>query len=156
MDKLDKDNYNIIIFPKSIGEINGNEFQKLLDIFEKSPFKCGKMIIASSVREQSDDIDVHRLSNIIDILIEEHGFNCLDKKTTYTHFTEDVGLRRHFPDFVYPQQIIEFISNLLEQCEGYRLNAQKSCEGECESILNRWPILRTGHVKYQIKRLEKA
>lgn len=154
--KLDKNNYSIIMFPKSIGELNGNDFQKILDIFNNSKFQCNKMIIASSVRELSDEIDVHRLSNLIDIFIKEHGYTCLDKKATYTHFKEDVGLRKIFSDFVYPQDILDFLANLLEQCEGYRLNEQNSCEAECESILNRWPILKTGHIKFQIKRLEKA
>lgn len=144
------------MFPKSIGEFNVKDFQKLLAIIKNSKFQCAKMIIASSVREQSGDIDVPRLANIIDIFISEHGFSCLDKKSTYTHFKDQVGLRKLFPDFIYPQDILDFIANLLNQCEGYRKNELKSCEGECESVLNRWPILKTDHIKYQIKRLEKG
>jgi len=79
-EKLDRDNYDIIIFPKSIGEFSQRDFQKLLSIMKHSNFKSPKMIIASSIREQFDEIDVSRISTLITIIEKKHNFKCLDDK----------------------------------------------------------------------------
>jgi hypothetical protein len=77
-------------------------------------------------------------------------------KDTFTYFSEDVGLKKYFPDFDFPNDVKYFLQNLLDNCEGFRANRSVSCEDDCPGLLNRAPILRTKHIKYQINRLGKS
>ncbi|WFD09777.1 hypothetical protein [Tepidibacter hydrothermalis] len=154
-DKLDWDGYNILIFPKSIGEFTEKDFKKLLDMLRRSKFKHEDIYIISSIRELNDDIDTRRLVKIINVLEKKHKYKCLDDKTTYTHYIENVGIRKFFDDFIYPDEILSEILQILNHCNKYKENGYNSCEHDCESLLNKWPILKTGHIKYQIKKLSK-
>ncbi len=148
------DNHNVIMFPKSIGEFGRGSYLKLLKLFSSTKFSEKRVILASSVREQNDSVDVSRLAEIADILENVHGYNCLDNKRGYTHYTEDVGLKAHFNDFDYPPDVLQYITSLSSRCPVYLDNGGKSCKHDC-SWMNRWPILKTGHIKYQILRLQR-
>jgi hypothetical protein len=152
-DKLDEEDYNVVIFPKSIGEFSQEQFLKIISTFENTKFASDRIILISSVREQSDSFDIPRLARIISVFEDSQKYVCLDERDTCTKFVENVGLRKYFPDFVFPQDILDFIANLVSRCKGFQENS-KTCEDDCQN-LNRSPILRTKHIRYQIKRLQK-
>jgi hypothetical protein len=152
---LDWDGYNIIIFPKSIGEFTDDDFSKLLNIFKNSDFTEERIFLVSSIREQNDSIDTDRMEQIINVFEKEHSYHCLDDKSTYTYYRENVGLAKYFKEFNYPHYTLEYITSLIDKCKVYEENWFESCEQNCATLLNKYPILRTGHIKYQIKRLER-
>lgn len=154
-ESLDWEEYNIIIFPKSIGEFTDVDFQKLLKVFENTHFNEDRIFLVSSIREQNDTIDTDRMEQILNVFEMTQGYHCLDDKSTYTHYTENVGLARYFKDFSYPNDILEYITKLIDNCKVYEENCYESCEQNCATLLNKCPILKTGHIKYQIKRLER-
>ena len=150
---LDAD-YNIIIFPKSIGEFTKAGFTRLEKIFRVSDFRTDRLVLISSLRELNANTDVNRLTSIATILEEIHGFKCLDDKKAYTHYRENAGLRTYFSDFIYPDEILSYIKSLSFRCPVRMGNGGVSCENECLAM-NRSPILRTSHIKYQILKLQR-
>lgn len=153
-DELDWHRYNVIMFPKSIGEFDSETFDRLLDIINNSTFENDKISLISSIRELNDSTDIARLVRILEVLENSHGFNCLDDATTSYSYGKVDGFVKYYPKFEYPQDILNFITNLLSNCQNYRING-KPCETSCFSFLNKWPVLKDGHVKYQIVRLER-
>lgn len=153
--ELDSGGYNIIMFPKSIGEFSEQHFEKILCVFKNTQFTSDNIFLLSSVREQNDLIDRLRMGSIIDVFEEKHKFKCLDDKYSYIYYIQNVGLSKYFPQFYYPNSILQFITNLMKNCSTYVEACMKACEQNCATSLNKHPILKTGHIKYQIKRLKK-
>lgn len=154
-DELDWDEYNIIMFPKSIGEFSNEGYNKLLEVFRNSTFKNDRICLVSSVREKNEDIDVDRLNDLIKILKKEQNYSCLDDNIRYSCYKENVGLAKYYSQFKYPDEILKYITNLLDRCPKYIENWFEACDENCATLLNKYPILKTGHIKYQIKRLER-
>lgn len=151
--EFDWDGYNVIIFPKSIGEFSNDTFNALLKVIKKSQFKSNKLILVSSLRSSRVDDDTDRLTRIINVFENHHDYNCIDDKETHTRYKQNVSLNTYFPQFHYPNDIRESIVSLIEYCDTYNMNGE-ACEYDCQ-YLNKWPILKTGLIKYQIKRLER-
>lgn len=151
--KFDWDGYNVIIFPKSIGEFSNDTFNALLKAIEKSRFKSNRLILVSSLRSSRVDDDGERLTRIINVFENHHEYNCMDDKNNYIHYRQNVRLDEYFPQFHYPNHILESITSLIENCDTYSRNGE-ACKDDCQYI-NKWPILKTGLIKYQIKRLER-
>ncbi|PLX89594.1 MAG: hypothetical protein C0618_00840 [Desulfuromonas sp.] len=148
--KINDNEFDVIIFPKSIGEFEDNEFKKLKDIFKRSQFSKKSLLIVSSVRKQHSAIDTNRMASVLRILENDHGYSCPKAKTEYTYYKKVVGLRTYFYDFVYPQEAYDYLSALHEKCPKYISNS-KYCEDDCKGNLNnKRPILNTGHIRYQI------
>lgn len=154
-DDIGWNGYNVIIFPKSIGEFTDKDFNQLLGIFQNSDFIEDKIVLVSSVREQNDSVDTNRMKQIINVFEGTHKYHCLDKKTEYTYYKENVGLAKYFKNFNYPDEILAYITSIIDKCKVYEENWFESCEQNCATLLNKYPILKTGHIKYQIKRLER-
>lgn len=152
-DELEQDDYNIIIFPKSIGEFDNYSFQQIENIFSNTMFKSDSLCIISSLRESRSFIDGERLSRLIDILETEHSYISLDPKEKCKVFTEKKGLISVIPGFKYPDHILEFITSLSTKC-GTFIDWSENCQRDC-TYLNKYPILTTGHIKYQSIRLER-
>lgn len=152
---LDWDQYNLIIFPKSIGEFECNTFRNFKNALKNTDFLQDKICLISSLRDAYSDIDSNRMEELIQIFESVHNYQCLDDKTSYTHYKENVGLKKYFDEFDYPDYIMDFVRTLIEQCQEYVNNDYLACTSECEQQLNKSPILKTGHIKYQIKRLER-
>lgn len=152
---LDKNGYNLIVFPKSIGEFDQAAFQKLKIAIKNTRFEQDKICLISSARDSHIDSDVNRLEELIQVFEDTHKFNCNNKEEKYIKFKENAGLRKFFPEFEFPNEILDYLISLLNQCKNYTQNDYIACSTECEVQLNKWPILRTGHIKFQIKRLER-
>lgn len=151
---LDWDEYNVIMFPKSIGEFDNQTFEGIMDTLKESNFNHDKICLISSVREQNDVIDTQRLVRIANVLEYNHNYSCLDKPGDYRYYPNNDGFAKYYPYFSYPPEILELLLNLLGECSIYYFNG-KACRNECSSNLNKWPMLRDGHVKFQVVRLER-
>ena len=155
-DKLDEDGYNVVIFPKSIGEFSTNTFNKIKDIFESTPFACDKLCLICSLREKSIKPDCNRFASIAQIMIDNHGYSCLDNLNEYCEQKEDTGINKvsNCNWFKYPDEVLVSMIDVNTLCPIFIKNNNESCEDDCDRI-NRSPILRTGHMKWQTLRFER-
>ncbi len=153
--KLDYDKYNIIVFPKSISDFPDEVFATLLKAIENTKFKKKKIaILCSFMTNDSKKYDFNRLTRLVKVFEEQHGYKCLDKANEYFHMKDkDVGLNTVVPGFDYTLPIKKTIFKTLENCPNFIENG-KSCDQEC-SNMNQYPILKTKYVNYAIRRLKK-
>lgn len=141
---------HVIIFPKSIGEFSDKHFQKLLKLFKKSTFKRKTLYFISSIRKQHIEIDQTRMRLLLELMESEHRYQCDKDKNTYTYYKQNVGLRKYFYEFIYPQNIYDYLDNLKNQCPT-KIKNGCYCEADCEEKLNnKRPIMKTDHIRYQI------
>lgn len=159
MEYLDEENYNIIMFPKSIGELNEETFENLKTVFENTNFNSSKIVLLSSIRKTRRDDDISRFVEIVNIFEETHGYECIDEKYQYTYYNKRCDgnypkLQHLFDEFIYPEEIREFMTKINHQCQGYIENNDEPCEDDCENM-NRYPITRASQIEFQVVRLEK-
>jgi len=147
---------NIIIFPKSISDIDDLSFQKLANQLSQCDFVSPKIVLISSIRA-----DKHYMSSDIDRFqlifkqFSDKGFATTDKTNEYWHFSNpDKAWATLMPGFSIPDSIVEFLKHLSEKCSKYIKN-KKNCKPDCAKILNRWPILKVGTSRYQMVQLQK-
>lgn len=154
MESLDEEGYNVIVFPKSIGELDNNTFLNLKRVIGNTNFTCDKIMILSSVRTTRAFIDVPRLAEIVTIFETRFGYSCLDDKEQYTYYEPASNLEEVCPEFIYPFTIKEYINNLMCKCEGLQENWNSPHYDNC-SVMDRYPITTTSQIKYQVVRLER-
>jgi len=155
LDRLYACNYNVIIFPKSIGEFDSQLFLKIKTIFRNSRFSEKKVFLVSSIRDQRKDFDANRFSEIVDIMTTVHLYKTNDDPRRYFYFPEKRSLCQLTGGFTYPDHIKDFITSLSKKCPNYKKNGNKSCEPDCSEILDRNPILTNSYMCYQIVRLSR-
>ncbi len=146
---------DVIIFPKSIGEFSDADFTRLLRLFRRSTFDENELVIISSIRKQHTIIDTQRMTSLLNLMKNEHNYTCGSPKDEYTYYRNPVGLRTHFYEFVYPQTVLDFMIDLKNKCPNM-LENDEYCEDDCEDNLrNKWPILKTDHIRYQLFKLNR-
>lgn len=159
LDELDEDEYNVIIFPKSIGELDDNCFDNLKQCIENTNFTREKIVFIASMRSKRAEDDLNRFGEIISIMIDKNYHN-LDNYDEWTYFNKKKnGYHYRIGDIItnleYPSNIEEFMINFYKNCEGYKENDLECCEKECKEIFTRRPIKTMSQVAYTIVRLEK-
>lgn len=160
MDELDEEEYNIIIFPKSIGELDNDTFNKLKEAIINTSFKCDRLIIASSLRCAKMDYDKRRTNEIIKIFREEHHYSNLDSDAEYTYFEKkdngyDYRISDVLPEAEYPDEIKDYLTSFYKKCQGYIDNDKKFCEKQCNDVFTRRPTTTMSQVRYKITRLQR-
>jgi hypothetical protein len=150
--QFDKNNYNIIIFPKSIGEFSDQIFTNILTCFEITNFEQDRICLICSLREQRRGLDIDRFEAIARDFSDKHNYICLDENRVYYYFKNPVGLRKICPEFVYPDDMKDKVSSLLDRCPGYIDNLFEPHENDCERMLKKQPILTSRYINFQIKR----
>ena len=147
--------FDIIIFPKSIGEFSERDFKALIKQFKSSTFPKDEIYIISSIRKEYTSIDQDRMEKLLTCLEDIHGYYCEKPRTQYIYYKKSAGIRKHFYDFVYPDEIFKFLNNLDSKCPT-KLRNGKFCESDCQQNLNnKRPILKTDHIRYQYFKLKK-
>lgn len=155
---LDERNYNVIMFPKSIGELDKETFKNLKRVFENTNFCSTKIVLLSSIRKTRRDDDIDRFAQIVDIFEETHGYECIDDKYEYHYFNQDFDgqyprLQDVFKEYIYPNEIREFMTKINHKCQGYIENDYEPCEDKCNNM-NRYPITRASQIEFQVVRLQ--
>lgn len=156
---LDEEEYNTIIFPKSIGEFKLVDFNNFKNCIKNTNFTSDKIMIIASMRNKRIDDDIERVKEIINEFLLK-GYRLLDDEDEYTCFNNKENgypyrLNDIISNFIYPNHIKEFMINLYKNCQGYIENGDECCECECKEILSRYPITTMSQVVYTIIRLEK-
>jgi hypothetical protein len=146
-DKLDEATYNVIIFPKSIGEFSRQVFDHVKNMLKDSTFKRDQVCLACSLMDRGKESNIKRFAELARTMTADHGFTATKNPTSSWYFPKDQGIRGLYSDWIFPNDILDFLKELAEHCPKFELNG-KSCRNDC-SNLNRWPILKTGRIAYQ-------
>ena len=157
---LDKNNYNIIIFPKSIGEFDERTFVNLKESIEHTNFTQNKLVLISSLRNSKSDSDIDRMVEIVNVFEDKHKYKSQNNPNRYTYIEKKGNgypyrLYDIIDDFIYPIEINNYMIKLYSECQGYKENNNKCCENDCKKVLGRYPITTMSQVKYQIITLER-
>lgn len=156
MEQLDEENYNVIVFPKSIGEFSADVYDNLLHIMENTNFTHNRLACLCSFRDSKKDADISRFEKVIQKIIDRHGYTALDERNMYTHYVQkDEYWHNICPEvFEQPEEIVQYLINILGCCSGYVDNNYSPHETACERIA--WyPIKKVGYAKWRIIRLER-
>lgn len=158
LEELDEQAYNIIIFPKSIGEFDDVSFAKLLKAVEKTVFTSNRLIVISSLRNTRKDYDIDRLKLLINVFKNNHGYCVLDDVDVYTHYKKkdngyDYRIGDIIPGLEYPEYIKNYLISFYSNCQG--LDEECDSKEECKKLFTRYPITTMSQVNYQIIRLER-
>lgn len=159
--ELDEEEYNIIAFPKSIGEFDASSFLNLKKSLINTNFRQDRIVILASLRSSRIDTDKERIKDIVNIFEKDHGYKSLDNVNTHTYFAKkDNGYDYRINDIVngfeYPSYIKAYMNKFYTSCQGYKHNQDKCCELACENVFNRVPITTMSQVNYQIIKLERV
>jgi len=151
--ELDDEDYNIIIFSKSIGELSRSSFWNLEKIIENTHFVSDKIMLLSSVRKSRTNIDISRVEDLAKIFTNEHNYKCLDDSSECWYY-DNTRLEYECDEFTYPNEIRDYLLSLSTRCTGFLDNLFESCYSDCKDM-NRCPVTRTSQIQYQVLRLKR-
>lgn len=143
---------NIIIFPKSLSEINQADFDHFISNLTRVSFSSPYIYLVSSTMDSGFKHDERRYDTILNTL-KDNGYNCIDYSPTLV-IRDKPAYVKVDNEFKYPDDIISYLGELHEKCPTYGERGQ-NCESTCEDQLSRKPILTSKYFSYQINRLEK-
>lgn len=140
--------FNVIIFPKSIGEFSKDEFREVCTLLKRCKFKSKQIMLIFSLRDcvSKRRFDMNRAAMVVDAFKNHKHLSFtvsnFDKEKPWG--IEARGIRALDSDFIYPDEIIDYIKGLSNIC-----NKQTSFECiDCSQSLSRWPILKTNYITY--------
>ena len=142
--------YNYIVFPKSISEFDKESFRKICSLIRRIKFSQKHIVLMISLRNNVNNClsDLSRVDELVAAFKAnkhyEYAFRNYEKGRYYGVGNE--GIRAYDNSFVYPQDIYDFLNNLIVNCSKYE-NKGVSCSN-CEQLINRSPILRASQIKY--------
>jgi hypothetical protein len=150
---LDYDDYNVLVFPKSIGEFPDAVFDAICRMFENAEFANDHIVLLCSLMDQGGFYDSQRVERMASAL-QKHGFKCLDSADEYWHMPGSSGLNNYCSGFDYPDGVLATVKSLANFCPTH--NEQGGpCKSDCKSRLDRWPILTARYIKYALLRFER-
>lgn len=155
--KLENKEYNIIMFPKSIGEFKDEVFESLKDTLRRSEFESDKIVLISSARKTRIEKDTEKMNEIAEIFVKNHRYKILNEESRNrcrTFGGEDHYLGKIVKGMDYPEEIKNYLLSLYQKCEKYKKTG-KSCEERCQNIISKYPILTTSQIYFQILYLER-
>ena len=146
LDINDSKEYNIIIFPKTIGELNKQQFNFIKEYIE---YKVeDKFYLINSLRE-SYGVDSNRFNKLVDYIGKMRGeLVCGDDIEVKVLESRGVYGYNGMYNVSYPDEIKKYIENILVQCQYYNSFGQVH-EEKCLEM-NRKVVLRTDHIRVQI------
>ena len=145
--KLNSNDYNIIIFPKSINEFKGDKIDKLLTLLKNTTHTMNRIVLMGSIRidpkESANDIDCFR--KIANIFTIDHNYQYVEKYNGLLTHNKKGHFRDIYDGFNYPYNIISYVNSLRTKCKNH-----KTCEESCFTSFRPWPILKTDYMSYKI------
>ena len=115
---------------------------------------CGSMIDYWSL------VHALEMKRKIDCSIRYVGIDKIDwnykiRQRQNDDFACDKGIVTKDNEFKYPPDALEFVKNLNIECSKYKIQ-KKNCQSDCQNYLRRCPILRVGHIRYQVIMFERV
>ena len=147
--KLNKSNYNVIMFPKSIGEFDQETFENLKNTIRNSNFNEKNLVLISAHRKSREFRDRERLLEVMEVFQYNHRYILKDSSSVSTHdFTRKLEYIN--PQIRYPKDKMDFIKYLPCLCKKHSL-----CGENCDQTLSRYPVNSDSQFCYQIITLTK-
>jgi len=144
LSRFDRNDYNVICFPKSLSEFDAKTYRHLKTMIEDTEWTSDQILLAGSFRVSYEDKDFRRFESLLDLLCEVHGYD-YGEDSNLRNVSSDDTLFSEFPEFfTFPQHIIDYLRTLLDNCEGYQEEGKEPHEADCDR-LNRIPILTMRH-----------
>lgn len=147
-----KNNYNVIMFPKSISEFDDESFESFLNALMKSKFTQDIVFLVSSVMNKGFIFDSKRYEKVVEFL-KGIGYVCKNYNPTQEIKTKG-GLNQLDSQFDYPNDIKDYIISLSNCCKKFK-TSKTNCYFDCKTQLNKWSILRTEYISFQINCFER-
>lgn len=149
---------DIIIFPKSIGEFEENDFFDVCNKLRNDVWKITKkrVVIIGSFQQRKDKRDIARFDRIVARIRETGGFIEKNSRVHCGSESDFVKLEQVIDDSIpYPERVIEGLQNLYQSCNEYKKTG-RCCDDRCESVkVFRNPITTTKYFDYKVVILEK-
>ena len=147
---------DVYFFPKSISEFSDSELNAMSNSFSSKKIQKDRFFVCISLREDqgSMDRDIQKTKCLIEA-IGKNGFKIKWRSTQNDDFACDKGIVTKDNEFKYPQDALEFVKNLNIECSKYKIQ-KKNCQSDCQNYLRRCPILRVGHIRYQVIMFERV
>ncbi len=139
--------YNVVTFPKSIGEFSDEAFSSMLAALGRSHFTEDRLCLMSSVRASRAQHDKEMLERVLEVFEQSHGYKRLNPSHNSTQLPNQPVSQ--VSGFYYPEDVYRFLESLNEQCPAYDCCTCHDCG------LSRRPMLNTKGMEYQIIRMER-
>ena len=146
---------DVYFFPKSISEFSESELNAMTNSFSLKKIQKSKFFICISLREEqgSMDRDIQKTKCLIEA-ISKNGFYTKWPYDRYAYYDCNDGIVSLDNDFQYPPDALQFVTNLNMECVKYKIQ-EMNCQSDCQKYLRRWPVLRVGHIRYQVIMFER-
>lgn len=147
---------DVYFFPKSISEFSDSELNAMSNSFSSKNIQKDRFFVCISLREDqgSMDRDIQKTKRLIEA-IRKNGFCTKWPYAQYTYYDRNDGIVSFDNDFQYPSEALEFVTNLNVECVNYKIQ-EENCQSNCKKYLSRWPILKVGHIRYQVIMFERV
>ena len=152
-EELDEDDYNIIVFSKSIGEFGNKTFSNIKNVFKSTSFSENRICLVCSFREKRRNVDIDRFEEITEIMKDKHAFKTEDNPKTFYQYKKGQYLGSLCSNFYYPGSVKEFITSLSQKCPNFEKNGKTSCKPNCSKLLDRSPILTASYINFNFIKL---
>jgi len=142
---------NVILFPKSLGDITQPAFEAIKNAFQTTSFTARRLVLAS-VHPASDNparyrTDVARFRELVEIMGAKTRRKVLDNSHPHSPF-QNVGYWWALYPISLPKPLLTYVTNIYAECPT-RLSKGKSCKADCPTILGRSPTLNNDNVRFQ-------
>ncbi len=146
---------DVYFFPKSISEFSEDEINEIAECFKQKQICKDTIFVCISVRANgaSMERDIQRTKKIVDALWK-NGFMADTEYSRYTCYTENVGIASFGSEYDYPDEALEYVRTLNTKCISFLENGE-NCYSYC-TCLNRYPVLKTGLIRYQVIKFERV
>lgn len=149
------DDIDVIVFPKILTELSDVQIQTLANIIVNSNLSNELYFLNSYITDDSNDnsrIDGITQFKIICNKLKEHGFS-IEKNScsTYIYYKGHDGIRKHIPNFIYPNDKKDFISDLKSNCIQY-----DESKVECEKCnIGEYPMMNSKYMAFNVIKFVK-
>lgn len=147
-DRLPEEDYNVILFPKSIGELSEDELHKLLVAMGRTRLSQGRIAVMASMtakwREEEERSRLHRFS---DELRQNHCYKLRRERTIFSGESDAKSVKSVHEAFCYPPSMLRTLSSLPDSLCGVAQSEGKRC-ADCRFPERTMPITTLKYFRY--------
>jgi hypothetical protein len=146
----DTDDTNVLIFPKSLSELSDDLLDNFVSNISNTKFSSKRIYLISSIMNIGYNTDEDKYKKIIKAF-QDIGYSCKNYEQPKA-IKNNEALFHFDSDFYYPDDVKEYLTTLSSKCIKSILN-KEDCQTNCKE-LDRWPILKTDNMSFQVNLLE--
>jgi hypothetical protein len=145
------DDTNVLIFPKSLSELSDSMLDSFITNVSSTEFISERIYVISSIMNKGFTADETKCKKIINAF-QDIGYLCKNYEPPQ-EIKDKKALLYLDHDFYYPDEVKEYLTTLSSKCIKYIKN-NENCQTDCKE-LDRWPILKTDNMSFQVNLLER-